>query len=693
MTFDLTAATPPVARKQPQTVTHHGHMLTDDYGWLRADNWQEVMRDPSALPDDIREWLEAENAYHEALMADTQALQEGLFDELKGRIKQDESSVPSPDGNYAYSTRYNEGDEYPLFIRTARDGGEESVLFDGPEEAREHDYFSLGLMSHSPDHQKLAWSVDTNGSEYHHMRIRDLSSGTDGDEIVRDVSSFAWCADSESFVFVRVDENHRPNKAFFKRPGEDARLIYEEKDPRFYLHIGKSLDGRWMILHTGQNDEDEVHLFPTDDPLAEMITVAPRRAGHEYSVDMHGDRLFITTNHNGSTNFEIVTADIANPGEDHWKPLVAHRDDVLIDNSFVLKDWLIRLERENALPRIVVRQLAGGEEHTIAFEEEAYALGIRSGYEFDSDTLRFSYSSPSTPTQVWDYDLRTRERVLRKEQEIPSGHDPSDYVVRRLHAPTEDGESVPLTVLHHKDTPIDSTAPCLLYGYGSYGMGMSASFASNRLSLVDRGFIYCTAHVRGGDEKGRHWYEQTKKAGKTKTFKDFIAAAEHLIQQDYTARGQIVAMGGSAGGLLMGAVANMAPSLFSGIIAQVPFVDVLNTMLDDTLPLTPGEWSQWGNPIESAEEFEIIRSYSPYDNVKDQPYPVIFALSGLTDPRVQYWEPSKWVAKLRDVTGGRSPILLKTNMGSGHFGKTGRFAYLEEVALVYAFALKVAGKV
>lgn len=690
--FDLSKATAPVAEKRPQETQWHGRTLTDDYAWLRADNWQDVMRDPSTLPDDIRTYLDAENEYQDTLLADTKDLQTALFEEMKGRIKQDESSVPSPDGPYAYASRYEEGKEYPLFTRTARDGGEETVLFDGPAEAANFDYFALGMMEHSPDHKSLAWSVDNNGSEYHHMRIRDVESGKDGDELTRDVGSFEWCADSRSFVYVKVDENHRPNKAFYKSPGTEAVLLYEEKDPRFYVSVGKSLDGRWMMLHAGQNDEDEVRLFPADNPTAEMVLISPRRAGHEYSVDTHGDTLYITTNSGDAQNFRMMTATVDAPDEEHWQELIPHRADVLLDHSFVLQNWLVRQERENALPRIVVRSLENGEEYNVAFEEEAYSIGIRSGYEFDTQTLRFSYSSPSTPAQVWDYDLKDRTRTLRKEQEIPSGHDAANYVVRRLQAPSFDGESVPLTVLHHKDTPLDGSAPCLLYGYGSYGAGMPAGFSVNRLSLVDRGFVYCTAHIRGGDEKGREWYEQTKKEGKVKTFRDFIAACTYLADQGFTSEGQIVAMGGSAGGLLMGAVANMAPELFSGIIAQVPFVDVLNTMLDDTLPLTPGEWSQWGNPIESAEEYNTIASYSPYDNVVAQEYPPIFALSGLTDPRVQYWEPSKWVAKLRDATQGKSPILLKTNMGSGHFGKTGRFAYLEEVALVYAFALKAAGR-
>ncbi|MEL6751987.1 MAG: S9 family peptidase, partial [Pseudomonadota bacterium] len=682
--------TPPSAEKRLVSDTRHGIIRTDDYGWLRADNWQEVMRDPSVLPADIRAYLDAENTYQEAQFADTEALRETLFEELKGRIKQDDSSVPSPHGNYSYWSRYDEGAEYPLYMRDGPDG--ERVLFDGPQMAEDEDYFALGAMSHSPDHQRLAWSVDTNGSEYYHMRIRDLESGEDGDDVTRDVGAFAWCADGRSFVYVKVDENHRPSRAYHKAADGSETLIFREDDPRFYVHVGRSLDGEWLLIHTGQNDEDEVHLLRADAPLEPPVLVAQRRAGHEYSLDMRGDTAFITTNSGNAQNFRIMQTTVDALSEENWVEVVPHRADVLIDNTIVFKDFMVRLERENALPRIVVRALKSGEEHTIAFDEEAYSLGISSGYEFDTTTLRFTYSSPSTPSQVWDYDLVTRERKLRKEQDIPSGHSAGDYVVRRLHAPSTDGVSVPLTVLHRKDTPLDGSAPCLLYGYGSYGMGMPASFSANRLSLVDRGFVYCTAHVRGGDELGREWYEQTKKSGKVRTFQDFIAAGEMLAEQDFTARGKIVAMGGSAGGLLMGAVANMEPSLFGGIIAQVPFVDVLNTMLDDTLPLTPGEWSQWGNPIESAEEYAGIASYSPYDNVTTQDYPPIFALSGLTDPRVQYWEPSKWIAKLRDVTGNKNAILLKTNMGSGHFGKTGRFAYLEEVALVYAFALKCAGK-
>ena len=682
---------PPRAEKRPVSDTRHGITRTDEYAWLRAENWQEVMRDPAALPDDIRAYLDAENAHQEEMLGDLTDLRETLFEEMKGRIKPDDSSVPTPHGPWTYQTRYEEGAEYALFVRQKRAGGAEEVLLDGPKEAEGTEYFSLGAVEHSPDHARLAWSVDNNGSEYYQVRIRDLSTGEDGDETIADVGSLAWTSDADAVVFTRVDENHRPSKVFAKALGGEERLIYEESDPRFFVGCGDTRDGHWIVVSTGQNDEDEVRLLRADDPLGDAILVEPRRPGHEYTVETHGDRLFITTNADGAVNYKLMEADVSAPGRENWHEVIAHRDDVMLVRVVAFRDWLVRLERENALPRIVVRHLESGEEHTVSFDEEAYALGISGGYEFETDMLRFTYSSPATPSQVWDYDMATRERTLRKEQEIPSGHAPADYVVRRLHAPARDGEQVPVTLVHHKDTAIDGTAPCLLYGYGSYGAGMPAAFQTNRLSLLDRGFVHATAHVRGGDEKGRHWYEQTKKAGKHHTFEDFIAVGEHLAREGYTARGRIVAQGGSAGGLLMGAVANMAPELWGGIIAQVPFVDVLNTMLDDTLPLTPGEWSQWGNPIESAQEYEVIASYSPYDNVGAKPYPPMLVMAGLTDPRVTYWEPAKWVAKLREHAP-ETPIMFKTNMGTGHFGKTGRFAYLDEVTLVYAFALRAVGE-
>jgi len=436
-----------------------------------------------------------------------------------------------------------------------------------------------------------------------------------------------------------------------------------------------------------------VRLLDADAPLSEPRLIAKRRTAEEYHVDHGGDRLFIMTNTDGAEDFKIATAPVADPDRREWRDLVPHTPGRLILDFTVYKDFLVRLERESGLPRIVVRRLADGEEHAIAFDEEAYALGMAGGFEFDTPTLRFNYSSMTTPNRVYDYDMAERSRVLRKEDEVPSGHNPDDYVTRRVFAPAADGEPIPVSLLYREDTPLDGSAPCLLYGYGAYGIAIPAAFNTTRLSLVDRGFVHAIAHVRGGKDKGYRWYADGRLKKKVNTFTDFIDVASFLIDRKYTARGRIVAWGGSAGGLLIGAVANMAGDLFAGLIAEVPFVDTLATMLDDTLPLTPPEWTEWGNPIASKADYRLIASYSPIDNVKRQPYPAILALAGLTDPRVTYWEPAKWVAKLRATKTDDNIIVLRTNMDAGHGGASGRFDRLNETAFATAFALKVTGVV
>ena len=434
----------------------------------------------------------------------------------------------------------------------------------------------------------------------------------------------------------------------------------------------------------------EISLIDAADPSAPPLLVAPRKVEHDYSVEHHDGRLIILTN-SGAEDYRIVEAPVETPGPEHWREIEPHRPGRLILDVVAYKDFLVRLEREDGLPRIVVRRFADGYQHEIAFAEEAYSLGLSAGYEYATPNLRFTYSSMTTPAQVFDYDMAARTRVLRKTQEVPSGHDPSLYVTRRVMAPAKDGETVPVSLLYHKNTKLDGSAPLLLYGYGAYGMAIPAGFSTNALSLVDRGFVYAIAHVRGGKDKGYRWYKDGKREKKVNTFTDFIAAGEFLAEQRFTARGRIVAHGGSAGGMLMGAVANMAPDLFLGIIAEVPFVDVLTTMLDASLPLTPPEWPEWGNPIESEADYRTIAAYSPYDNVRAIAHPHILALAGLTDPRVTYWEPAKWVAKLREFDRGDSLLLFRTNMEAGHAGASGRFERLKEVALAYAFALKIAG--
>lgn len=684
---------PPRAEKRPVTATHHGITKTDDYDWLRAENWQEVMHDPSTLPADIRAYLEAENAYTDHQMADTASLQETLFDEMKARIKEDDSTVPAPDGPFSYASRFVEGGQYPVAYRIAHDGGVETVLLDGNKEAEGHDYFRLATVSHSPDHRYMAWSVDDKGSEYFTIRIRDLSTGEDMDDVIeRTTGGMVWSEDSGTLFYTWQDDNHRPCKVYRHRLGTastDDVLIFEETDPGFFVGLGKTQSGAYILIDCHDHDTSEIHLIPADQPDAAPVLMAERLREQEYSIDHAGDRFFILTNAGGAEDFKLMTAPTTSPGRENWQDLIPYKPGCLILSHAVFANHMARLEREDGLPRLVIRQLDDGVEHAIAFDEEAYSLGMSSGYEFETTTIRFTYSSMTTPAQTFDYDMESRERVLRKQQEVPSGHDPDAYVTRRLMAPSHDGALVPVTLLYRKDTPLDGSAPCLLYGYGSYGISIPAGFATTPLSLVDRGFVYAIAHIRGGKDKGFAWYLDGRKDKKINTFLDFIAAGDHLVAEGFTAKGRIVAEGGSAGGMLMGAVANMRPDLFSGILAIVPFVDVLNTILDDTLPLTPPEWPEWGNPITSEDDYRYIASYSPYDQVSEQTYPAIFAIGGLTDPRVTYWEPAKWIAKLREVQSGDNLLLLKINMGSGHGGASGRFDRLKETALEYAFALKV----
>jgi oligopeptidase B len=690
----------PRAERGPRSSTWHGITLTDDYAWLRADNWREVMRDPSALDPKIRGYLEAENAYTKASLAHTEALQETLFAEMKARIKEDDSTVPSADGPYAYYVRYREGGQHPIMCRQPREGGAEQELLDGDALAAGKAFFQLGATVHSPDHKLLAWSADDKGSEYDTVRVRDIASECDLPDEVPDVEgAVVWARDATAFYYVRLDANHRPSHVYRHRlgtPAADDALVYEEQDSRYFVSLIELQSARYAVIAAHDHETSECSLLDLARADAKPRLVAPRETSVRYELehhpDWHGeDSLVIRTNVDKAEDFKIALTPLASPGRENWRDLIPHRRGIFVLSMIVLSDWLIRLEREDSLPRIVVRHIASGEEHTIAFPEEAYSLGADGGFEFVTDRLRFFYSSMTTPNETWDYDMKTRARVMRKRQEIPSGHDPAGYVTRRIRARAPDGEMVPISILHRRDVKPDGTAPLLLYGYGAYGHSIPASFSTGRLSLVDRGFVYAIAHIRGGTDKGWHWYQDGKLANKPNTFTDFIAAAEHLLQTGYAAPGKIIAQGGSAGGMLMGAVANMRPDLFGGIIAEVPFVDVVNTMTDDTLPLTPPEWQEWGNPITDADAFRVMLTYSPYDNVRAQDYPPLLVLAGLTDPRVTYWEPAKWVAKLRELGTGSNLIALRTNMEAGHGGAAGRFDRLKEVALSYAFAIDLAG--
>ena len=686
----------PIAKKIPTTETNHGITKHDDYKWLKAENWQEVMQDPSLLPQDIRDYLEAENSFTQMQMADTVALQEKLFAEIKGRIKEDDSSVPAPDGKYFYFSSHVVGGQYPRFLRRLKDGGVDELLFDGNALAEGHEYFSFGGIALSPDQKLAAWSYDNKGSEFYELRVRDLSTGLDHADVIENTAGGAtWAADGKTFFYTTQDESHRPLKTWAHILGtsqSDDLLVYEEKDTGLFTGVGSTFSEKFIVIGINDHDTSEIWLIDADKPNSPPRLMVSRTEKLEADVEDWNDRFFIKTNKDGAEDYKIVEAPVADPKSANWKDFIPHRPGIFIISMMVLKNWMVRMERENALPRIVIRDMKSGEEHAIAFDEEAYSLGIGEMREYDTDTLRFTYSSMTTPGQVFDYNLKTRERVLRKTQEIPSGHDASLYKTRRVQARAHDGENIPVTLLYKKSTPLNGTAPLWLYGYGSYGISMPAGFNTNILSLVDRGFVYAIAHIRGGQEKGRYWYKSGKLEHKPNTFKDFISVGQYLIDAKFTSKGKIIAQGGSAGGMLMGAVVNMAPEMFNGIVAEVPFVDVLTTMLDDTLPLTPPEWPEWGNPIESAEAYKTIVSYSPVDNVRAMAYPHLFAIGGLTDPRVTYWEPAKWIARLREFNTGSNLLLMKINMGAGHGGASGRFDRLKEVAEVYAFGLKVAGK-
>jgi oligopeptidase B len=683
----------PVApRPHPRPLVHvlHGDERADEWYWLRDRD------DPAVIAH-----LEAENAYTQAVLAPTRALQDRIYEEIRGRIEETDTTAPVPWGAWEYSTRTVEGLQYAIHCRRPRGGGDEIVLLDENVEAEGHAYFSLGGFLVSPDHSLAAYAVDVDGGERHVLRFRDLATGADLPHTVDNVGyGGAWADDGRTFFFVRNDALVRPWQVWRTTLDADGAtgtdvLVYQEDDDRFFCSVHRSRSGRFVFLESHSKTTSEVRWIPTDDATRTPRVVAPREAGHEYAVEHHwdeerGDRFLIVTNGGGARNFKLVAAPAVDPERQYWADLVPHRDEVRLESVDAFAEHLVLTERVDGLPRLAVLDVADGDVHHIGFPDPAYSAWPGPNPEFETSVFRYGYTSLVAPNTDVDYDMARRSSTVVKVQPVKGGYDTGAYTSERLWATAPDGTRVPMSVVARRDVPRDGSAPALLYGYGSYEHSIDPAFRAIRLSLLDRGFVFAIAHVRGGGELGRAWYEQGRLHHKPNTFADFVACAEHLVAHGYTAAGRIVARGGSAGGLLMGVVLNERPDLWAAVIAEVPFVDVLTTMLDPDLPLTVTEWEEWGDP-RVAEAYAVMRSYSPYDNVRAQPYPPVLATTGLNDPRVQFWEPAKWVLRLRERSTSAAPVLLHAELGAGHGGPSGRYDTWREQAMVLAFACDAVG--
>ncbi len=677
---------PPVAARRDYSFTAHGETIADPYAWLKDPDYPEVS-DP-----DVLAYLAAENAYFVAAMAPHAVLVDTLFREMKGRIKEDDASVPQKDGDWLYWTAFEVGGQYRKWWRRPVAGGADELLLDEPALAEGKDYFRLGAFAVSNDATKLAYAIDDNGSERFTIRVKDLVTG----EVLPDVipgmlSDIVWAADDSGFLYGLANEQWRTDNARLHRLGTDPAddvVLYHEADEGFRVSVGETSARNWIVIATGDHVTSEVRLVPAEDPTAAPILVSPRQAGREYDVDEHDGTLFIHTN-DVDPQFRLCTASLDAPGA--WAERIGPNPNFYMTGVECYRDFFVVEGREDGLDQIELHQYSGGEPKRIAFPEASYAAGLGDNPEYAVDTLRLGYESMVTPGTVYDYDVASGKLTVRKVQEIPSGYDGGKYRTERLKLPARDGTLVPVSIVYPKGFPRDGSGSLYLYGYGAYGMAIPPGFSTGRLSLLDRGMAFAIAHIRGGDDLGQQWYLDGKLEQRRNTFTDFVDVARGLIAEGFTTAGKIAIAGGSAGGELMGAVMNSDPALWGAVVADVPFVDVLNTMLDAELPLTPGEWPEWGNPIEDKAAFDLIRSYSPYDQVSAQAYPPLFISAGLNDPRVTYWEPAKWAAKLRATKTDDNVLLLKTNMGAGHGGKSGRFDSLREVAEEHAFVLTQLG--
>jgi oligopeptidase B len=684
-------ASVPKINKILNTVKIHNEELIDNYSWIKQKDWKEVILNPSKLNAQVKKYLDEENLFKENQLKDINDVEKKLFEELKSKIKNEDNSVPKKDGNYFYGYKYNKNSEYPIYYRKNITNNSEEIILDCEKKSKTHTYFNVASISHSHDHRHVAYNIDTNGSEYFSIFIEDIQKKELlSPEIKNTTGDIVWSLDNKYIFYVRLDQNHRPTKVFQHKIGSNSEkdlLIYEEKDPSFFCSINLSKTKNYLFIRTADHETSEYLFINLKLNETKLILFRKRIKKIEYDLEHHEKFFLISTNIDNAKNFKIMISH--EESYQKWEEFIPYNKVNLILDFILLKDWLIRLERTEGSENIIILNLNNKDQHKISFDEEAYNLLLDHGYEYETDVFRYSYSSPTTPKSVFDYDCKSKKQELKKTQEVPSGHNKDDYICKKIFATAHDNEKIPITIFYKKGVKLDSSNYLLLYGYGSYGISIPSNFSTNRLSLVDRGIVYAIAHIRGGKEKGYEWYENGKLLNKKNTFLDFISCAEKLCEDEYTSPKKIVAQGGSAGGLLMGYIANERPDLFLGIIAQVPFVDICNTMLDEDLPLTVTEIPEWGDIKNDKKSFLYVKSYSPYDNVKKQNYPHMLVTGGISDPRVTYWEMTKWVAKLRENKTDNNLLLLHMNMTAGHSGASGRFDYLKEIAMEYGFVLKI----
>ena len=689
---------PPIAKKVAHQLEKHGDVREDNYFWMRLSDEQKNAKEKDSQTQDVYDYLNAENKYYDEMTADTKEFQEYLFEEMKGRIKEDDESVPYKKDGYFYITRYETGQQYPIYTRKKETlEATEEVLFNVNDEAKGHEYFQLGGLNVSTNNKLVAFATDTVSRRQYFIRIKNLETGEIyTDKIENTTGGSVWANDNKTLFYTKKDPvTLRSSKIYKHILGTDVtddELIYEEKDETFGVYVTKSKSKKYLIIGSYNTVSSEYQVLEANNPNGEFRIIQPRERNLEYDIAHYEDHFYIKTNKDGATNFKLMKTPEDKTSKENWVDVIPHREDTFFEDFSIFKDYLVLEERNEGLNKIRIKRWDETEDYYLPFEEETYAAGVYGNPEFDTDIIRYSYNSMTTPSSVIDFNMKDRTKDIKKEQEVLGGKfNKENYTSKRIWVPARDGKKIALSIVYHKDTKIDEDTPILQYAYGSYGYTIPDGFSTTRLSLLDRGFVFALAHIRGSQYLGREWYEDGKMLNKKNTFNDFVDCSKYLIDNKYTSSEHLYAMGGSAGGLLMGAVINMNPELYNGIIAAVPFVDVISTMLDDSIPLTTGEYDEWGNP-NNEEYYNYIKSYSPYDQVKAQEYPNILITTGLHDSQVQYWEPAKWIAKLRELKTDDNLLFLHTNMDAGHGGASGRFDALKETAEEYTFFLSLENK-